>query len=272
MAARLFWMGACRKIPAAGAASRLPLLLLLAAGAAAQPSGRLADWTQTAVIPLAGQVHHVQGIDVEGDVLWVSSVHAPRRKGYLTRFALPSGRLVRQVEVQHGRRIHPGGITLDGDSLWVPVAEYDRDGPTTIERRRKDSLALASSFEVADHIGCVAAAPDGLIGGNWDSRLLYRWSREGRELGRQPNPGSTGYQDLKAVDGFLIGAGIAGRKAGWLEWLDLRDFTIRRRVEAGRTDRGVLFTREGMTFRDGKLYLLPEDDPSRLFVFTPPGE
>ncbi len=152
------------------------------------------------------------------------------------------------------------------------MAEYDRDGPTTIERRRKDSLALEASFEVADHIGCVAASPEALIGGNWDSRVLYRWSREGRERGRWPNPGRTGYQDLKAVDGFLLASGIAGRETGWLEWLDLRDFTIRRRVEAGRTDRGVLFTQEGMTFRDGRLYLLPEDDPSRLFVFTPPGQ
>ena len=40
-----------------------------------------------------------------------------------------------------------------------------------------------------------------------------------------------------------------------------------RRVRAGKTDRGVSLTNEGMTFRGGKLYLLPEDDPSRLFVF-----
>lgn len=265
----------CGVFPASNARTMrrlLPLLLMLAAGAASQPAERLSGWTQTAVIPLRGQLHHVQGIDVEGGVLWVSSVHAARGKGYLTRFELPSGRLLMQVEVQQGRRLHPGGITLDGDSLWIPVAEYDRDGPTTIERRRKDSLARETSFEVADHIGCVAASPEGLIGGNWDSRLLYRWSREGRELGRRPNPGRTGYQDLKAVDGLLIGAGIAGRETGWVEWLDLRDFTVRRRVEAGRTDRGVLYTQEGMTFREGKLYLLPEDDPSRLFVFTPPGE
>lgn len=247
-------------------------ILLLAGTAAGQTAGRLADWTQSAVIPLRARLHHVQGIDVEVNTLWVSSVHASRGKGYLTRFELPSGRAIQQVEIQEGRRIHPGGLTLDGEFVWVPVAEYDRDGPTTMQRRRKESLALEQSFEVADHIGCVAAAPDGLIGGNWDSRLLYRWSRAGRELDRRPNPGRTGYQDLKAVEGFLIGSGIAGRETGRLEWLDLRDFTIRRRIEAGKTDRGVLFTHEGMTFREGILYLLPEDDPSRLFVFAPPGK
>jgi hypothetical protein len=32
----------------------------------------------------------------------------------------------------------------------------------------------------------------------------------------------------------------------------------------------VSFTNEGMTLRNGKLYLLPEDDPSRLYLFMPP--
>jgi hypothetical protein len=32
----------------------------------------------------------------------------------------------------------------------------------------------------------------------------------------------------------------------------------------------VRFTQEGMAFRKGKLYLLPEDGRSRLFVFQLP--
>jgi hypothetical protein len=38
-------------------------------------------------------------------------------------------------------------------------------------------------------------------------------------------------------------------------------------VSSGVTDRGLPYTHEGMTIRGGRLYLLPEDDPSRLFVF-----
>ena len=121
----------------------------------------------------------MRGIDVERGVLWVSSVDAATRVGYLSRLALPSGRLLNQVQVQDGQRFHPGGLTLDGDSIWVPVAEYDRDGPTTIERRDKRTLALISRFAVNDHIGCLAAGKDGLVGGNWDGRL-YLLPEDGR--------------------------------------------------------------------------------------------
>ena len=209
----------------------------------------------------------MRGIDVERGVLWVSSVDAATRVGYLSRLALPSGRLLNQVQVQDGQRFHPGGLTLDGDSIWVPVAEYDRDGPTTIERRDKRTLALISRFAVNDHIGCLAAGKDGLVGGNWDSRILYRWSREGQELARTPNPSSSRYQDLKIVDGDLVGSGIESKTAGSIEWLDPRNYAVRRRVTTGQNDRGVTYTREGMTYRDGRLYLLPEDGRSRLFVF-----
>ena len=39
------------------------------------------------------------------------------------------------------------------------------------------------------------------------------------------------------------------------------------RLSAGNNDRGVPYTREGMAFRGNRILLLPEDGPSRLFVF-----
>jgi hypothetical protein len=227
----------------------------------------LETWTLLATIALRGTLHHVQGIDVEGSALWVSSVDGKAGKGYLTRFELPSGNLLAQVEVQRGRRVHPGGIALDGDSIWLPLAEYDRDGPTTMERRDKATLQLRGGFEVADHIGCVAVAGAELVGGNWDSRIIYRWSRDGRMLGRIDNPRPNAYQDLKFIDGMLVGSGKLSRTEGAIDWLKLPGLELSRRVTAGTTDRGVLFTNEGMTIRGGRLYLLPEDDPSRLFVY-----
>jgi hypothetical protein len=217
-------------------------------------------------------LHHVQGIDVDGGVLWVSSVDRAAQKGYLSRFELATGRLLKQVEVQDGLRYHPGGIALDGDSIWVPVAEYDRDGPATIQRRDKTTLELLSSFTVNDHIGCIAAGPDGLIGGNWDSRILYRWTFDGAETARTANPHATSYQDLKWVEGNLLGSGGQGRDAGAVDWLEPNSYELVRRLSVHRTDRDVSFTNEGMALRDGTLYLLPEDDPSRLFVFTPPAQ
>jgi hypothetical protein len=50
----------------------------------------------------------------------------------------------------------------------------------------------------------------------------------------------------------------------------LDDYRLLRRVIAGKTDRGLPFTHEGMAFRNGALYFLPEDDPSRVFIFRKP--
>jgi len=248
----------------------LRLSLFTASLAASNPLPVAApDWEVIAVISLQGVLHHVQGIDVEGGSLWVSSVDAKARKGYLTRFELPSARLIQQVEVQEGRRIHPGGIALDGDFIWVPVAEYRRGGASAIQRRHKQTLALQSSFEAPDHIGCIAAGDGFLVGGNWDSRILYRWTKEGVLLAKTPNPHATAYQDLKIVDGQLIGSGLLPGRKGVIDWLAVDDFNLLRRVEMGTTSRGVPFTNEGMTIRAGRLYLLPEDDPSRLFILTP---
>lgn len=233
-------------------------------------AAELAALKLNATIPLRATLHHVQGIDTDGKHLWVSSVWKDQKKGFLSKFELASGKLLVQVEVQDGARIHPGGIALHRDSIWIPVAEYDRDGPTSVQRRDSRTLALQSSFDVNDHIGCIAAAKKFLIGGNWDSRTLYRWSHAGRELARTPNPRANAYQDLKFVSGELVGSGLGpSKKDGAIEWLDAaRGFRLTRRIEAGATDRGVAFTNEGMAIHGGKLYLLPEDDPSRLFVFT----
>ena len=63
---------------------------------------------------------------------------------------------------------------------------------------------------------------------------------------------------------------VTGRDAGAIDWLSPTNYELQRRLSAHRTDLDVSFTNEGMTLRNGTLYLLPEDDPSRLFVFEPP--
>ena len=116
--------------------------------------------------------HHVQGIDVEGGILWVTSVDRATRAGFLARHDLASGRRLASVEVHDGERFHPGGIQLDGDFVWVPVAEYRRASSAWIQKRDKATLALVAQFEVADHIGCVAAC---------------RRRGVGRQLGQHPS-------------------------------------------------------------------------------------
>jgi beta-lactamase class A len=221
------------------------------------------------VIELQASMDHVQGIDVDGDRLWASWVDRKNKTGHLGEFELQSGKLLRSVEVHKGERYHPGGITQDAVSLWVPVAEYKPNSSSLIQRRNKQTLALETEFVVPDHIGCVAVMNGQVYGGNWDSRQIYTWDLTGTLVSKRDNPSGTSFQDMKAAPGQLIGGGLRP-DGGAIDWLDARDLRLIQRVRAGKTDRGILLTHEGMTISGGRLYLLPEDSPSRLFVFSVP--
>lgn len=252
------------------------LALVTAVIAAAAPAAQSARVTSldalelldtTAVAPAAP---HVQGIDVNETSLWVSAVDTTTRKGVLSRHDLRTGRRIVAAELQDGARYHPGGIQLDGEFIWVPVAEYRRSSSTWVQKRDRVTLALVTQFAVPDHIGCVAVGAGALWGGNWDSTHLYRWRLDGTIIDVRENPTGTRYQDLKFVDGLLIGSGLRGNDEGAVDWLEPETLELRRRVVAGRTDRHVPYTNEGMALRHGKLYLLPEDAPSRLFQYRLP--
>ena len=244
----------------------------MAAAALAQtaPDLALESLKRVAIHPLNAPLDHVQGIDVEGSRLWISSVDSKARRGYLDLFDVATGKRIARVDVTRGDQFHPGGIAIQGESIWIPIAEYRRASTSTIERRNKNTLALESSFEVADHIGCIAASPGRLYGGNWDSREIYEWSPDGSLLRKRANPNPTRYQDLKFRDGRLIASGVLSADGGAIDWLAPGTLALERRIQAGKTDRGVRYTNEGMAIRDGLLYLAPEDGPTRVFVFELP--
>jgi glutamine cyclotransferase len=226
--------------------------------------------TLVRVIALEGDTHHVQGLAVTEDRAYLSSVDRTARKGFLFEYDLGSGRRLRAAEVQAGELYHPGGIDQDEDSLWIPVAEYRPDSRSVIQRRSKATLQVLESFEVPDHIGAVAVVPEGLLMANWDARTFYLYTREGRRIWTRRNPNPTRYQDLKRRYGAILASGLSGRgasAAAVLEWLDPETLRPLQSAALGRTDRGVPYTNEGMDYRDGLLYLVPEDAPSRLFVF-----
>ena len=75
--------------------------LALLIGSAQQPETS-ASVESTRILNLNGSTYHVQGIDFDAQVLWVTSVDSSRRKGYLHEFALDRGSLLRSVEVQDG--------------------------------------------------------------------------------------------------------------------------------------------------------------------------
>jgi hypothetical protein len=240
----------------------LVLIPILTLAVAAQ-----SELTLVRTTDLKADTHHVQGIDFDERYLWVTSVDKEQHRGYLEEFALGTGEHLRTVEVTAGIRFHPGGMSADGDSLWLPVAEYRRASSSVIQKRNVRTLELESQFDVADHIGCIAAGPGVLIGANWDSRDFYVWDLKGRLLRKVANPTPNAYQDIKFVDGGLVASGLLPGKSGAIDWLEYPSLRLVRRVAAGQSSRGVPYTSEGMALRGDRLYLLPEDSPSRLFEF-----
>lgn len=248
-------------------------LTALAGRLRAQSSGGADFRVPQKVLRLQGTTAHVQGIDTDGERLWLTSVDRAARKGFLAVYSLRDGRLEQSVEVQDRDRFHPGGISADAGSIWVPVAEYRANSSTVIQRRNQHTLAVEDQFIVQDHIGCVAAASALLIGGNWDSRDFYFWNTAGGrlELVRQ-TAGTSGnaYQDLKFLGGAVVGSGTMADGKGSVDWLEPLSMKLTRRLTAGNTDSGVPFTREGMTLYRNQIWFLPEDGASRLMMFNLP--
>ena len=220
------------------------------------------------VIPLHGDTHHVQGVEVEDISLWVTSVDTSKKAGLLFEFDLTTGTMRRSVELQKGGHYHPGGLMSDGDSLWIPVAEYKRNSSAVIQRRSKRTLELQSEFIVTDHIGAVAVVPEGLAGVNWDARDIYVWTKDGKLIRKISNPSGVAIQDMKFVNGELVGGGLLPDKAGAIVWFEWPSLNIKRKLNVGRTDRNMAYTHEGMAIKGNKLYFVPEDSSSRLFVFS----
>jgi hypothetical protein len=218
-------------------------------------------------IDLLADTHHPQGIEFDGSRLWVTSVDKTARTGYLMEFSPDTGKSLRTENVTSGERYHPGGICLDGNSLWLPVAEYRKESSSLVQKRSIRTLEVESQFDVADHIGCIAAAPGVLIGANWDSRDFYIWDRTGRLQRMLPNPSPAAYQDMKYVGGRLVASGLLPDRTGVIDWLEYPSLRLLRRVTVGKTSRGVPYTNEGMAVRGDQVLLLPEDTASRLFRF-----
>jgi len=257
------WMMLCALASAsAGAAAPRPL---------AEPieQAKLLD-----VQPLDGQVFHVQGVDLDETHIWVTSMDRRARRGFLHEFDRATGKLLRRVELTDGVRFHPGGMSISGNSIWIPVAELRPNSTTVVQEIDTSSLTVRRRIAVPDHLGCVAASNAQLVAGNWNSRLLYVFDlARGGPPQVTANPSAIRYQDMKIVDGQLVASGSRTRYAGGVEWLELASLKVVRSLHAGPTGRVYPFSRarpytaEGMTLSGRDLYLLPEDGRSRLFHF-----
>lgn len=259
-------------------AATVGLLLLASLSVAAAPdpfNGGIEQAQPQGALKLDGQLFHVQGLEVAGQHIWVTSVDQANRTAWLHQFDRATGKFLRRLEVSDGARYHPGGISISGGSIWVPVAEYRPDSTSVLIEIDAETMSIRRKIAVADHLGCVAASGRTLVAGNWNSRLLYIFDLAKDAPPRVvPNPSSTQYQDMKFVGGQLVAGGSQTLWSGAIDWIDWPSLKIARSLRSGAVGvirpfgRGGAYTGEGMALNGRDLYLLPEDGPSRVFHFT----
>jgi hypothetical protein len=258
--------------------SLFPLLLGLAGlSIAAAPSrfdGGLEQARLQGAFDLQGELFHVQGLALEARRIWVTSVDEKRRRGYLHEFDRRTGKLLRRIDLTDGPRYHPGGISIAGRSIWVPVAEYRANSSAILVEVDADSLQIRRTIPVADHLGYVAASGRHLVAGNWDSRLIHILdAKTGERVRTVQNPSATRYQDMKFVGGQLVAGGSLTLWSGAVDWIDWPSMKVTRTLRAGAigpirpVGRGGPYTGEGMAIEGRDLYVVPEDGPSRMFHF-----
>jgi hypothetical protein len=219
------------------------------------------------ILPLDGELFHVQGIDVDRKHIWVTSVDTTNRKGYLHQFDRATGRFQRRLDLSDGPRFHPGGMSISGATIWVAVAEYRPNSSAVLMAIDKDTMTVRRTIAVGDHLGCVAADGDKLVAGNWDSRALYVFSRSGKQVRVLPNSSATRYQDMKFAGGKLVASGYLTPRSGTIDWYAWPSMRLVSTRHVGATDRDLPYTGEGMTLKGRDLYLVPEDGPSRMFHY-----
>lgn len=266
-----------RKLFRSGVTASLLLVSSLSVGAATASDrfgGAIEGARLLGTLPLDGELFHVQGVELGRRRIWVTSVDRANHKGYLHEFDRATGAFLRRIEVTDGIRYHPGGLSIHGGSIWVPVAEMRPDSTAALVEIDARTLRIRRRIRVADHVGCIAAAGRMLVAGNWNSRRLYVIDLDDPARVRvMPNPTGTQYQDMKFVGDQLVAGGVTGWWSGSVDWIDWPSLTVRRTRRTGTVGavrpfgRGGAYSGEGMAIEGRDLYVLPEDGPSRLFHF-----
>ena len=286
------------RIPVMAAAFTAVMAVALAAGPPSARSivaervmnlTRSSAWTLVGSVPIAFRTFHPQGMVKIGETLVVSSVEVVDRDagkgvGHLFKIDM-AGNLVAALRLGEGAIYHPGGIDYDGQSIWVPVAEYRPDSRSIVYRVDPATMKAAEVFRVDDHIGAIVHNVDDhtLHGVSWGSRRFYRWTLGGAGKGSTLNTSHyLDYQDCKYVGRRrMLCTGVAeirqarGAVPFRLGGIDLVD------LDAGRPVHQVpvlLWTVGGLDMTHNPVwlepsaaglrgYFMPEDDRSTLYIY-----
>jgi len=222
------------------------------------------SWKLTGKIRLSFPTFHTEGLAVTPDHLFLSAVQIlePTRKypssvggydrtpgkgvGHL--FVMDrQGHLQKDITLGEGDMYHPGGISYDGTSVWVPVAQYRPDSSAIVYRVNASTLGVTRQFEVKDHIGGIVLdqTTGHLVGNSWGSRRFYEWTSAGRQTNTWENPSFfVDYQDCQYVPSAKMicggvtnlpqtpsaGGGNATYELGGIAMIDLRSHHVLREV------------------------------------------
>lgn len=208
-----------RRMLTAGLAGSLVVVGLMATSARAEhkhrddpvtiafsKTTRSTAWQQTHRVPLRFATYHPQGFALVGDTIFMSTVEIieptvrypqpidgyDRTPGKGVGHVLVidrQGTLIKDVTLGEDTIYHPGGIDFDGQSVWVPVAEYRPNSKAIVYRLDPSTYQVSETFRVSDHVGGVVRdRVTGTIHGvSWGSRTLYSWTSAGHQLARQAN-------------------------------------------------------------------------------------
>jgi hypothetical protein len=264
-----------------------------------QRLNRHTAWRKVEEIPLAFATYHPQGMITVGNRIFLSSVQVidrttERGRGHLFKLDASRG-LSQHINLDEGSAYHPGGIDFDGQSLWIPVAEYRPNSRSVVFRVDPESLRTTRVFEFDDHLGAIVCDRVGrqLVAVNWGSRRFYRWDlrenedapRNAKEPEMRLNPSHyVDYQDGQHLPGtpYALFGGLAKHSPpahssgsfvlGGLELMDLRDLRAVHQLPVMlQTSQSQTLLQNPWTVRphqSGLRFLfIPEDDRSTLYVY-----
>lgn len=165
------------------------------------------SWKLARKLRLDFPTHHPQGFALVGDLIFMSSVQIDEKpekypepvdgydrstgKGVGHVFVMTrEGKLVKDIVVGEGTMYHPGGIDFDGESVWVPVAEYRPNSQSVMYRIDAGTLETTEAFRYRDHVGgAVFDRSSGKVHGvSWGSRKFFTWTPKGELVRSSANP------------------------------------------------------------------------------------
>lgn len=273
---------------------------------------RSTEWVLVDEIQVSFGTHHPQGMYKIDDRFFVSSVEITtpttrydepqdgydrdpgEGRGWLFEIDA-NGDLIAEVELGEGDIYHPGGIDYDGESIWVPLAEYRPDSASIVYRVNPETMDAEEAFRFRDHLGGIVSNLEAqtLHTVSWGSRRFYGWPIDALgevtmadavpEDEAVPNPAHyIDYQDCQYLGGEeALCSGLVAYnhprhdeqfRLGGVEIVNLADNRPVHQVPILIwSPSGLPMTQNPFFFEaieDGiRAYFMPDDDDSTIFVY-----